>query len=293
MTFKRKGIILAGGNGTRLYPATLAMSKQLLPIYDKPMIYYHLSVLMLMGLQDIAVITRPEDQSAYRDLLGDGQQWGINLTYLSQSQPRGLADALIVAETFLAGAPCALILGDNIFYGHDLVETLRGANQHPEGATVFCYEVRDPQRYGVATFDESGAIRSIEEKPRTPVSNWAVTGLYLYDHNAPKIASTLNPSPRGELEITDLNNHYLQQGNLHIAKLGRGFAWLDMGTPDSMHEASEYVRSLERRQGLRIACVEEVAWRMGKINDEQLLKLAGSLKGSDYGNYLCGLVGYQ
>ena len=286
----RKGIILAGGKGTRLYPITQAVSKQLLPIYDKPMVYYPLSTLMLAGITDYLIITTPHDQQAYQNILNDGTRWGLNFTYAEQAQPRGLADAFIIGESFLSDAPSALILGDNIFYGHDLIEAVETAMDRDTGATIFGYEVSDPQRYGVVEFDETGKVLSIEEKPQKPKSSYAVTGLYFYDSDVISIARSIKPSVRGELEITDVNQHYLKAGKLNVELLGRGTAWLDTGTHDSMVDATDYVRVLEKRQGLKICCPEEIAWRLGYIDDEELLMLAEELNPSDYGAYLKKLV---
>jgi glucose-1-phosphate thymidylyltransferase len=287
-----KGIILAGGSGTRLYPLTHVVSKQLLPVYDKPMIFYPLTTLMLAGIRDILVITVPDEVARFRALLGDGSQWGIRLSYATQAAPRGIAEAFIIGRDFIGDSRCALILGDNIFFGHGLVETLQRAARSTHPATVFCYWVRDPERYGVATFDSGGRALDIIEKPRQPKSNWAVTGLYFYDSRVPAIAAGLAPSARGEIEITDINRTYLAAGELAVEKLGRGYAWLDTGTHDALLEAAEFVRTTESRQGLKIACVEEVAWRMGYIDTDQLLRLAEPLMKSGYGEYLIGLPRY-
>nr|MCE5387720.1 glucose-1-phosphate thymidylyltransferase RfbA [Acidithiobacillus sp.] len=263
----RKGMILAGGSGTRLYPVTQALSKQLLPIYDKPMIYYPLSTLMLAGIREILLISTPQDTPRFAQLLGDGHQWGINLHYAVQERPEGLAQAYLIGRNFLQGSPSALVLGDNLFWGHDLQQELRKASAQTQGATVFAYHVQDPERYGVVEFDAQGRACSIEEKPRHPKSSYAVTGLYFYDGQASDIAQGLRPSPRGELEITDLNQVYLEQGALQVQTLGRGYAWLDTGTHDSLLEAGQFIATLERRQGLKVACVEEIAWRAGWIDD--------------------------
>jgi glucose-1-phosphate thymidylyltransferase len=284
-----KGIVLAGGSGTRLYPATLGVSKQLLPIYDKPMVYYPLSVLMLAGIREIMVISTPHDLPLFRRLLGDGSQWGIRLEFMVQDKPNGIAMALVLAEEFLAGGPSALVLGDNIFHGHELDQRMAEA-QAPHGAAVFAYRVSDPERYGVVAFDAAGRALSIEEKPAKPKSDWAVTGLYFYDGRAPALARALKPSPRGEVEITDLNRVYLQEGTLRVARLGRGYAWLDTGTHDSMLEAGEFVRAIEKRTGQKVAAPEEVAWRRGFIDDAQLLAVAKPLHNSGYGHYLEGLL---
>jgi glucose-1-phosphate thymidylyltransferase len=283
-----KGIVLAGGAGTRLHPATLAISKQLLPVFDKPMVYYPLSVLMLAGIREIMLITTPHDMPLFQRLLGDGTAWGIRLEYTVQEKPDGIARALILAEAFLGGSPSALVLGDNLFYGNDLDQQLRSARDATanNGATVFAYRVADPERYGVVEFDAGGRALSIEEKPKQPRSNWAVTGLYFYDHRAPAFARAQKPSARGELEITDLNRAYLEEGTLRVTQLGRGFAWLDTGTHDSLIEAGEFVRAIEKRTGQKIAAPEEVAWRMGFISAAQLRDLARPLRNSGYGVYL-------
>ena len=286
----RKGIILAGGSGTRLYPITYAMSKQLLPVYDKPMIYYPLSVLMLAGIKDILIISTPQDIGRFEELLKDGTQWGLNIQYKVQPSPDGLAQAFILGEEFLAGSPAALVLGDNIFYGHDLHEMLQDANAQTTGATVFSYHVSDPERYGVVEFDANKNAISIEEKPKQPKSNYAVTGLYFYDAHVVGHAKTIKPSPRGELEITDLNNIYLQQGQLKVQAMDRGYAWLDTGTHESLHDAGSFVASIQKRQGLQVACVEEIAYRMGYINRDKLIELAQPLLKSDYGQYLLKVV---
>ncbi len=285
-----KGIVLAGGSGTRLYPVTRAVSKQLLPIYDKPMIYYPLSTLMMAGIRDILIITTPEDQAQYRKLLGDGRQWGIGFSYAAQPEPGGLAQAFLIGRDFLGDDACALVLGDNIFYGHGLQEMLRRAGAREVGATVFGYWVRNPERYGVVAFDGDGAPVSIEEKPAKPKSNYAVTGLYFYDNEVVDIAREITPSARGELEITDVNRVYLERGRLTVEKMGRGFAWLDAGTPQSLMQSSAFVATVEDRQGLKIACVEEVAHHMGFIDADQVRALAAEVGNADYADYLRRLV---
>ena len=285
-----KGIILAGGKGTRLYPLTMAISKQLLPVYDKPMIYYPLSMLMLAGIQEILIITTPEEQMLYQRLLRDGSQWGLKFEYAVQAEPRGLADAFIVGKEFLAGEKVCLILGDNIFFGQGLPDVLRSAAQLGEGAVVFAYPVRDPERYGVVEFDEAGKAISLEEKPKQPRSNYAVPGIYFYDENVVPYAEALAPSPRGEIEITDINRRYLEQGNLQVKALGRGVAWLDAGTHESLLQAALFVQAVEERQGMMISCVEEIAYRMGFIDEETLRTAAAKFASNEYGQYLLQFV---
>jgi len=286
----RKGIILAGGSGTRLYPLTHTISKQLLPVYDKPMIYYPLSTLMLAGIREILIITTPRDKASFRDLLGDGSQWGITLIYAVQPEPAGLAQAFLIGRGFVGDDPCCLILGDNIFYGHGLIHQLRAASAQTEGATVFGYWVKDPERYGVAEFDAGGNVVSLEEKPQAPKSNYAVTGVYFYDAQVCDLAAALTPSARGELEITDLNNVYLAQGQLRLEKIGRGVAWLDTGTHESLMQAGDFIQTIEQRQGLKICCPEEVAYQNRWIDAAQLRAIAGPLVKSGYGEYLMGLL---
>lgn len=288
---KRKGIILAGGSGTRLYPITQAVSKQLLPVYDKPMIYYPLSVLMLAGIRDVLIINTPHEQTLFQRLLGDGSQWGMCIEYAVQPSPDGLAQAFLIGREFLAGAPSCLVLGDNIFHGQGLTDLLNQASARTEGATVFGYWVRDPQRYGVAELDVQGKVVGLEEKPAQPKSSYAVTGLYFYDERASDYAAELTPSSRGELEITDLNRRYLDAGALHLETLGRGFAWLDTGSHESLVEAATYIQTIEKRQGLRVCCPEEIAFNNGWITAEQVRALAAPLSRSSYGEYLLGLIG--
>jgi glucose-1-phosphate thymidylyltransferase len=286
----RKGIVLAGGSGTRLYPITQAISKQLLPVFDKPMVYYPLSVLMLAGIREVLVINTPHEQALFQALLGDGSQWGMKIEYAAQPSPDGLAQAFLIGREFLDGAPSCLVLGDNIFYGHGLTGLLQRASAQVHGATVFGYRVRDPERYGVAEFDDTGKVVGLEEKPANPRSNYAVTGLYFYDGRASEFAARLKPSPRGELEITDLNRVYLELGELQLERMGRGYAWLDTGTHESLVEASTYVQTIEKRQGLRVCCPEEIAWSNGWIDDAQLRALAAPLAKNGYGQYLLGLL---